>query len=459
MKFYNRKQELKALNDWWKQKGSHLVIMYGKRRVGKTALSLEFAKNKPTIFHLAERLDPKLQLQKISQEVGVFFKDAYVLEYGFQDWEQLFKYIAQKKQKIVIIIDEFPYLVDADPAIPSVFQKGWDLYLSKSPVYLILCGSSIGMMEKHTLVYGAPLYGRRSGQILVRPFSFFELEDIFPKKSFEERLMIYSVVGGTITYLKNFLGRKNFWKVMGNTMLSKEQFMYEEVDFLLREEFREPRNYFSILLGLSLGKRKASEVMNYTGFDKATISSYLAVLQQLLIVQKEISITEKIPEKSRKGFYRISDNFFEFWFRFIFRNKQLIEEGSQGEVVKIIKSSIAELVSRNYEEIAGEWVRRNMANNFQYVGRWWSDSSEIDIVGFNQETKEIIFGEVKWSNRQVGTNIFTDLENKARNVDWNNANRKEQFILFSKSGFTADMKKLAKKRKEIILVEKDKLVK
>lgn len=459
MKFYNRKQELKALNDWWKEKGSHLVIMYGKRRVGKTALSLEFAKNKPAIFHLAERLDPKLQLQKIAQEVGIYFKDDYVSEYGFQDWEQLFKYIAQKKQKIVIIIDEFPYLVDADPAIPSIFQKGWDLYLSKSPVYLILCGSSIGMMEKHTLIYGAPLYGRRSGQILVRPFSFFELEEIFPKKSFEERLMIYSVVGGTITYLKNFLGRKNFWKVLESSILSKEQFLYEEVDFLLREEFREPRNYFSILLGLSLGKRKASEIINYTGFDRATVSSYLAVLQQLLIVQKEIPVTEKIPEKSRKGFYRISDNFFEFWFRFVFRSKQMIEEGNQDEVVKIIKSNIAELVSKNYEKIACEWVRYNVKKNFQYVGRWWNDGSEIDIVGFNQETKEIIFGEVKWSNKKVGTNILTDLENKAKNVEWNSNNRKEFFILFNKSGFTADMKKLAKKRKNIMLVEKDELIK
>lgn len=459
MKFYNRKNELEALNNWWKEKGSHLVIIYGKRRVGKTALSLEFAKNKPMLFHLAERLEPKLQLKKIAKEVGSFFKDDYVLEYGFENWEHLFKYVAQKKQKMVIIIDEFPYLVDADPAIPSIFQKGWDLYLSKSPVFLILCGSSIGMMEKHTLAYGAPLYGRRSGQILVRPFSFLDLDEIFPKKSFEEKLLIYSVVGGTITYLKNFIGRKNFWKVIEGAILSKEQFMYEEVDFLLREEFREPRNYFSILLGLSLGKRKASEVMNYTGFDKATVSSYLAILQQLLIVKKEIPITEKMPEKSRKGFYRISDNFFEFWFRYVFRNKKLIEEGNSAEVIKIIKNNIGEFASKNYEEIALEWVRLNIDQNFQYIGRWWNDKNEIDIVGFNQETKEIIFGEVKWSNKPIGTNIFFELEKKTGDVEWNNNDRKESFILFSKSGFTDEMKKLAKERKNIVLVEGNKLAK
>ena len=455
MKFYHREHELKALNDWWKEKESHLVIVYGKRRVGKTALILEFAKNKPTIFHLAERLDPKLQLKKISQEVGTFFQDAYVGEYGFSDWEQLFKYIAQKNQKMVIIVDEFPYLIEADPAIPSIFQKGWDLYLSKSKVLLILCGSSVGMMEKHTLLYGAPLYGRRSGQILVQPFSFFDLEEIFPKKKFEEKLLVYSTVGGTITYLKNFLEKKSFWKLVEKYILGKEQFLYEEVEFLLREEFREPRNYFSVLLGLSLGKRKLSEIINFTGFDKSTLSAYLGILQQLLIVKKEVPITEKIPEKSRKGLYKISDNFFEFWFRYVFRNKQLIEKGSSSEVLKIIKKDINELVSKNYEEISGEWIRRNIKKNFQYLGRWWDNNDEIDIVGFNQETKEIIFGEVKWSNKAVGTNIFFDLKRKSRNVSWNNDNRTEYYILFSKNGFTLEMKKLAKESGNIILVDKD----
>lgn len=459
MKFYHREQELKALNNWWKEKKSHLVIVYGKRRVGKTALILEFAKNKPTLFHLAERLDPRLQLKKISQEIGVFFQDAYVSEYGFSDWEQLFKYIAQKNQKIVIIVDEFPYLVEADPAIPSIFQKGWDLYLSKSKTLLILCGSSVGMMEKHTLLYGAPLYGRRSGQILVQPFNFFDLKEIFSKKNFEEKLLVYSTVGGTITYLKNFLEKKSFWKLVEKYILGKEQFLYEEVEFLLREEFREPRNYFSVLLALSLGKRKLSEIINFTGFDKSTLSAYLGILQQLLIVKKEVPVTEKMPEKSRKGLYRISDNFFEFWFRYVFRNKQLIEQGSSSEVLKIIKKDISELVGQNYETIAGEWIRRNFKNKFQYIGKWWDNNDEIDVVGFNQETKEIIFGEVKWSNRPVGTNIFFSLKRKAENVLWNNDNRIEYYILFSKNSFTSEMKKIAKERENIILVNKDREIK
>ncbi len=458
MKFYNRKQELKALNGWWREKKSHLVILYGKRRVGKTALSLEFAKGKPAIFYLAERLDSKLQLEKISKEVGAFFKDEYISKYGFAEWEQFFKYVSDKNERMVIIIDEFPYLVDSDPAIPSIFQKGWDLYLSKSKTFLILCGSSIGMMEKYTLVHGAPLYGRRSGQILVKPFQFSDLKELFKGASFDDRLMIFSTVGGTITYLKNFLSKEKFWNVVENKILSKEQFLYEEVEFLLREELREPRNYFSILLALSLGKRKISEIINYTGFDKATASSYLSILQQLLIVEKEIPVTEKFPEKSRKGLYKISDNFFEFWFRYVFRNKKLIEEGESKDVINIIKECFVEFMSKNYEDVSREWVKRNIGTNFQYIGRWWDKNYEIDLIGINNETKEIIFGECKWSNKKVGINILAELEDKSQKVDWNVQRREEYFILFSRSGFTSNMLKLAKEKGNVFLVDEDKLL-
>ncbi len=454
MKFYGRERELGALEAWWREKKSHLVVVYGKRRVGKTALTLRFAKDKPSVFHLAERLDPRAQLKKISQEVGVFFRDETISEYGFPDWEALFRYIAEKKRRMVFIVDEFPYLIESDPAIPSIFQKGWDLYLSHSPVFLILCGSSVGMMEKHTLVYGAPLYGRRSGQILVEPFSFSDFEHIFPKQSFEERLMIFTAVGGTITYLKNFLSKKRFWKVVEDTMLSREQFLYEEVDFLLREEFREPRNYFSILLAISLGKRKFSEIANATGFDKATLSAYLSVLQELFIIRKDIPVTEQIPEKSRKGLYGISDHFFEFWFRFVFRNRGLLEEGRLAETMKAIKIGIGELLARNYEEISVEWVRRNFPERYRYVGRWWDANAEIDAVGIHPETKEILFGECKWSSKPVGTNVFDDLKKKARAVEWNRDDRKESFILFSKSGFTEGMIRVAREE-GVILVQGD----
>ena len=458
MRFYNREKELKALNKWWREPKSHLIIVYGKRRVGKTALCLEFARGKPGFYYLAERLDPKLQLKKLSQEIGRFFKDDYTAQYGIEDWEQLFAYIAKQKQKIVLIIDEFPYLVEADPGVPSLFQKGWDLHLSESGSYLILCGSSIGMMEEHTLIYRAPLYGRRSGQILVEPFTFRDLKTVFPERSFSERLLIYSIVGGTITYLKHFLDNKNIWRVVKENILAKEQFLYEEVEFLLREELREPRNYFSILLAMSQGERKLGEIINATGFDKSTLSSYLSILNNLRLTEKEVPITEKYPEKSRKGLYRIADPFVEFWFRFVFNEKRLLETGQPDKALKKIKQAIDELMGRHYEVFAREYLKYHPPVPLQFIGKWWDRNQEIDVLGINEETRDIVFAECKWSNKPVGTNIYEDLKAKTVLVDWHNDERKEHFVLFSKAGFTEDMKKRAKKEK-MILVEKDKEIK
>lgn len=456
MKFYNRKKELKALENWWNEKKSNLIIIYGKRRVGKTALCLEFIKDKPSVYFLSERLDVKMQLKKLSCQIGEFFNDDYIAKYGIDDWEQLFKYIAQKNKKFAWVIDEFPYLAEADAAIPSMFQKGWDLYLKDSKVDLILCGSSIGMMEKYTLIYKSPLYGRRSGQILVQPFSILDLDEIFPRKSFDDKMSIYSIVGGTITYLKYFVEEKDIWKAVEKYILSKEQFLFEEAEFLLREELREPRSYFSILLMLSMGKRKLGEIINGTGFDKSALSAYLAILNQLRITEKEVPVTEKYPEKSRKGLYRIKDEYFEFWFRFIFNNKSLLEEEKIKDVLDIIKESIIDLIARNYENFAIEFIKKNYAD-FNYAGKWWDKNEEIDVVGLNESTKEILFGEVKWSNKKVGTDIYRELKRKAELVDWNKEDRKERFALFSKSGFTKDMKELAK-NENVTLIYKDKLV-
>jgi len=454
MKFYNRKNELKALNQWWKEDNSHLIVVYGKRRVGKTALCLEFAKDKSHFYYLCERIDPKLQLKKISREIALFFKDDFISSVGFDDWEQLFQYIASKKKKFVFIIDEFPYLAESEPGISSIFQKGWDLYLSKSPVFLILNGSSIGMMEKYVLDYKAPLYGRRTGQIFVEPFKYHDFNEMFPDLSFEKKLLIYSMVGGTITYIKPFISCKNIWDIVEEKILTKESFLYEEIEFLLREELREPRNYFSILQSMSLGKRKLSEIINDTGMDKSSISSYISILSNLHIVKKEIPITEKIPEKSKKGLYSISDNYFNFWFKYLFRNKSLLESGKVKVVLELIKASIHELLSKNYELVAREIIDLNFAKDYQVTGMWRDKEKEIDLVALENTKKNILLGEVKWSNKQVGTNIYLDLIEKSKHVDWFNKSRTEKYILFSKSGFTIDMISLSEKEK-VILVEKD----
>ena len=463
MDFINREYELGFLDEKWVQNASQLIVIYGKRRVGKTELAVHFAQKKPHIYFLCEKVSHKHQLAKFTQAVGEFFKDEFLPQEGFKDWETAFKYLASRKQKVVLVIDEFPYLVETDSAIPSTFQKAWDLYLKNSQVYLVLLGSSIAMMERTTLHYKAPLYGRRTGQLLISPFKFKELKKIFPKANLEKRLAIYSIVGGTPFYLSQF-DDSNYLETVKNRILRKGEPLYEEVEFLLREELREPRNYFVILEALSLGKHKLSELINETAFDKGTLSRYLGILEDLGIAKKEIPVTEKIPEKSRKGIYMIEDNFFNFWFRFVFRNRSLLEENKINEVAQKIQQAMPELLAKNYERIAKDILAEHVSGKqilipFEMSGRWWDRNEEIDLMALNQRTREILFGEVKWSDKPVGTNIYEELKAKAAKVEWGKKKkgRKEYFVLFSKSGFTQDMIEKAG-QDNVFLFHQDQLV-
>lgn len=269
------------------------------------------------------------------------------------------------------------------------------------------------------------------------------------------------MVGGTPLYLNKF--QKGGWlKVVRQEILRKGEPLYEEVEFLLREELREPRNYFVILEALSLGKHKLSELINETGFDKGTVSRYISILESLQITTKEIPVTEKMPEKSRKGIYKIDDNFFNFWFRFVFRNRSLLEENRIDEVLAKIKQEFPGILSKTYERVAGEVLAKAVSKEkskleFQRWGRWWDKEGEIDLIALNAQTQEILFGEVKWSNKPVGTDIYESLKTKSRMVVWGKKNRKETFALFSKSGFTPDMLRKAREEK-VLLFEGDRLV-
>ncbi len=458
MRFVNRKNELRFLSDKWRERNPQLIVFYGKRRVGKTELAIQFAKDKPHIYFLCERIAAHKQLKKFTETLSVYFKDEFLPVEGFRDWETAFKYISQKNKKIIIIIDEFPYLAESDKSVPSSFQKAWDLYLKDSRIYLLLLGSSISMMEKTVLFYKAPLYGRRTGQLLIKPFKFKEVRDFFPDKDFEEVLSIYGTVGGTPLYLSKFTD-KNYTDAVKKEILQKGQPLYEEVEFLLREELKEPRNYFVILEALSLGKTKLSEIINETGFDKSLVSRYISILDNIQITGKEIPVTEKIPEKSRKGIYSIDDNFVSFWFRFVFRNRSLLEENIKEEVAKKIKNALPQVLSRNYEKVAREILQeailqKKTALRFETYGRWWDKNEEIDLIAFNSEKNEILFGEVKWSNKKIGTNIYEDLKRKSGKVEWGKRNPEKHYALFSKSGFTDRMLRLAA-REKVLLFHKD----
>lgn len=460
MKFINRERELNALERFWREKEAQLIVLYGKRRIGKTELIKQFVKRKPYIYFLAQRINEYESLKLLSEAVGEFFDDEILTKRGFENWSWFFEYLRKhSKKRIIIAIDEFPYLVEVNKGISSIFQAGWDEYLKNTPIFLILCGSSISMMGEKVLSYKAPLYGRRTGQIFLKPFSFSTAKEFYPRLSLERCLEFYSIAGGNPTYLKRFKPKLSLDSNIKENLLQPEAFLYNEIEFILREELREPRNYFAILKAIAMGKTRVSEIVNETGLAKGILHKYLFILEDLHIIQKEVPVTEKNPLKSRRGIYKLQDQFFKFWFKYILPNKGNIEEDKFDYVLNKIKKDFSLLVSENYEIVAQE-VIQNYENEFFpiiKIGRWWDRNEEIDIVALNDEENKILFGEVKWSNKPVGVNIYENLKRKVQKVEWMKENRNEYFCLFSKSGFTDSMRELAKKEK-VFLFHKDKLI-
>ncbi|MHB8093229.1 MAG: ATP-binding protein [Syntrophales bacterium] len=470
MIFVNRETELSFLRRAWQEEKSQFVVIYGKRRVGKTALVKEFSRDLPHIYFLADKAPDRDQLAQLSEKVGLHFQDDFLLSRGFGTWHDFFKYLIRDRapinpeltgalslinqRKLVLIFDEFPYLIESNPAIPSLFQKGWDEELSQSGVFMILLGSSMGMMETEVLGHKSPLFGRCTGQILVEPLPFTDAKNFFPGLSNDAFMYFYGALGGTPAYLLQFDPADDFRENLRRRILAPEAYLYREPDFILREELREPRNYFSILRAISMGKTRPAEIINETGFEKNMVGKYLSVLTDLKIIRREVPVTEWGFEKSKKGIYLLENHFFRFWFNYVYPNRSFLEEGQSDYVLdRKIMPSLDRFIAWSFEEVCRSLVRKGLPGGIKCnrVGRWWSKEGEIDIVGLADDENTAVFGEVKWSVNPVGTDILDGLEKKARLVDWHRGERKEAFVLFSRSGFTANLEKLAKERGDMLL--------
>jgi hypothetical protein len=273
-------------------------------------------------------------------------------------------------------------------------------------------------------------------------------------------MAIYAVFGMIPAYLEKVNPELDLLENIHVLILEKGTFFSNEVEYVLMEELREPRNYFAILKALSQGKRKISEMINETGFEKSHVSRYLDILRGLGFVKKEIPVTEKNPEKSKQGIHALQDNFFAFWFKYVLPYRSSLEIGKVDHVQKLIRASLDRHISQAYEAVCRELCLRMMEQGhlqFTAIGKWWSRDEELDLVALDEQTTTAFFGECKWSNKRVGVNVYEGLLRKSRLVDWHRDDRTSRFILFSKSGFTEAMVALTKKE-HVLLVHKNKLL-
>lgn len=455
--FINRTAELGFLERAWAEPAAQLLVVYGRRRVGKTALLRRFSEDRPSFHYLATRLPEVQQLRELGRGLAAAAGEPLLAEEGFQSWDQLFTWIARLPQRFALLIDELPYLVEANQALPSLLQRAWDTRLAGTSAFIVLCGSSVAMMEREVLSERAPLYGRRTGQLRLAPFSFADAAGFFPRYGFEDRVRAWSVVGGVPYYMQFFDDARSPAQNLGAAVFATGAPLQDEVEFLLRQELREPRVYFGILAAIAGGKHKLGEILNATALAAQTAIKYIAVLQQLGLVVREVPATETRPEKSKQGLYVIADPFVRFWFRFVLPQRSLLETGRAGEAARRASSELDAFAAPAYEEICRDAVSRGLLDDgdalrWQRARRWWSRAAELDLVALSDSGRDVLFGEAKWSGRPLGTNILEHLEQASREVVLPTAVRRRHFALFSRAGFTDALHRAAAARPEVHLV-------
>lgn len=433
--FKDREEELKGLNKEWNKDEFSFMVVYGRRRIGKTELIKQFSRDKPHIYILVPQDTEAMQKDRILDIISSNFDER---KPSLESWKEIFDYIREKleEERIILTLDEFPYLVNSNEAITSYLQELADNIQSSSMV--IVCGSSVSAMESEVLGHKSPLYGRRTGQINLQPFDFSTSSQVI-NYPFEEAIRSYSITGGTPMYLLKFDYEKSLKENIGQEFLAKSSFLHEEPEFLLRSELRNPKRYMSILESIAKGNQKPNRISTTTGIETGPLSKYLKTLRKLRLVKREIPVTAE-RKKSKRSLYKINDNFFKFWFRHVEPKQSWLEEDPQAVLEQDIMPSLDDFTASTFEEVCLEatWKlnRRGIFGKRQAkIGRWWYKEKELDIVGLNQAENKILFGECKWTKDPVSYSEIKKLRETAEKVRWNQENRNETYLLFARNGF------------------------
>ncbi|HQJ32764.1 MAG TPA: ATP-binding protein, partial [Anaerolineaceae bacterium] len=375
----------------------------------------------------------------------------------YSTWEDLLHALAQAAQseRLVVVLDEFPYLVTAHPPLATILQRVWDQTLKNSQIMLILCGSYIGMMEETVLGYQAPLYGRRTAQYLLEPLQFKDARLFYPSFELEDQVRAYAVYGGTPAYLHTLQPQQSLYENILNEILSRGSFLYDEVRFVLQQELREPRNYFAILQAIAAGKTRLNEIKQATGIEGAT--AYLDTLQQLHLVERIVPVTETQPQKSRRGIYRLKDHYLRFWFRYVHPNRSQLERGGAQIILENqVIPEIDHFSSLTFEEVCQQFFwQSGLSGKLPFVptniGNWWNANEEVDLAVLGE--KDAILVECKWTSKPVGIDILAELERKSNLVKPELENRQICFALCSRSGFTSQLIENANRRQDVTLID------
>lgn len=454
--FIGRERELDALEKLYTSDKFEFLAIYGRRRVGKTALINQFIKNKKAIYFMGVESNAKQNLENFSKSI-IEYTSGIETETSFLSFQAALEYVFKlaEKERLILAIDEYPYVARSSKSLASTLQLLIDKYKDSSKLMLILCGSSMSYMEDHVLAYKSPLYGRRTAQMKILPFDFEETCNYFKKLSTEEKALIYGIVGGTPQYLLQMNDNLSVEDNIKNTFLNPISFLYEEPINLLKQEVREPAIYTAIITAIAGGASRMSEISTKVGEDTNVCSIYIKSLINLGIVQKETPYGEKT---SRKSIYSIEDNMFRFWHRFVLSNNSVIARGATDLVYKRIEPELSDYMGKVFEDICKQYLWKLLLTGkcpveFNSLGRWWGNDplqkcqTEIDIMG-EQDKNTALFCECKWTNEKVDLGVLETLVKRSKLFNYKNVN----LYLFSKCGFTKGCIEEANKMGNVTLV-------
>lgn len=457
--FIGREAELKFLQDKYTEERGQLIVLYGRRRVGKTETLREFCKDKPHVFFSCTQTTDLVQLRNFSSRM---FKENipaknYISE--FADWEKAFRAVLDLpygNQKKLLVIDEFPYMCRGNKSIPSILQNLWDAELCDSNVMIILCGSAMSFIEKELLSEKNPLYGRATGIYKMKEMGFYDAIKFFPEYSDRDKVLTYAVLGGIPHYLRQWNPKLSVDENIKRNILTKGCILYSEVEFLLHQELRETPIYNSIIEAVALGNTKLNDISQKSLLeDTAKTSVYLKNLMELGIVEREFSVDSKIKERANtgRGTYRLTDNFFRFWYAFGFANYSQLEDGDVDGVYEyVVKPALHEFASFAFEDVCREFVRMLQKKNelpFRYskIGRWMGKTTvrdekasdglrtaetEIDLLCIGKDAREYLVGECKFKGVPFSYSEYLDTLAKLTPLK---EKSKFYYVLFSESGF------------------------
>lgn len=447
--FLCREQELSTLNKRYQKNTFECMIIYGRRRVGKTSIINEFSKDKPTIFFSALNASAQENLEALSQAIHSYSNPDAVDAPIYPNLDSALNAITElaKKERLIFVIDEYPYLAKADASISSRLQHLIDHVWEKGNLFLILCGSSMSFMENQVLGYESPLYGRRTGQMKIQALTYKEMTAFNPQLTPEQQALVYGITGGIPHYINKLNVQNNIDEALLENLFNTSSYLYEEPENLLKQELREPAVYNSIITAIAGGASRPNEISTKVGIESAICAKYLKVLLELGILTKTTPITEKFGKKT---IYRIEDNFFRFWYRFVPQNISAISSGRFPQIYEqAVKKHIPTYMGLVFEKMCRDYLLRYETFYpilLSEIGEWWGSDAktkkevQIDIVGTSAENDEYIIGSCKFKNEKIGVDELELLQNYAKVFG---KGKKYHYYIFSKSGFTPALEERA----------------